>query len=142
MEELYWMCARFAQHKEALALASLRRNGYEAYYPKLRERRLRKGRCITLTPPLFYGYAFVVIAEGRWYSARWPPGVCTVIMDGISPAKVPARVIDDLRAREENGLITLPEAPRFRAGDAVRITTGAFAGHRRPRRRHEAARKG
>lgn len=42
------------------------------------------------------------------------------------PAHVPERVINDLRARERNGLIVLPVKPGLRRGDQIRITAGPF----------------
>jgi hypothetical protein len=40
--------------------------GYEIYQPLLREQRRSHGRKITVTPPLFPGYAFVLIVSGWW----------------------------------------------------------------------------
>ena len=34
-----------------------------------------------------------------------------------------------LKARETDGLIDLPQAPKFRPGDRLRVTRGPFAGH-------------
>jgi transcription antitermination factor NusG len=49
--------------------------------------------------------------------------------DGDRPAKVPDKVIDDLKSRERNGLIVLPPPPHLQRGDQVRILRGPFAGH-------------
>jgi transcriptional antiterminator RfaH len=125
----FWACARLEFGHERLGLDSLTRNGFAPYYPRIREhRRLRTGRRIVVTPALFVGYVFITI-ELQWHAARRSPGVIDLIMDGLRPARVPDHVISDLRGRERNGLIELPVAgPRFKAGDAVRITGGAFAG--------------
>ena len=40
---------------------------------------------------------------------------------------MPDRIIADLRAREQNGLIVLPPKPGLRRGDQVRITRGPMA---------------
>jgi transcriptional antiterminator RfaH len=76
---------------------------------------------------LFPGYAFVLI-ELQWHAARWSPGVIRLVLDGVQPARVPDRVIADLRSRERNGLVELSLRPGFRPGDKVRITRGLFAG--------------
>jgi transcriptional antiterminator RfaH len=129
MEGPYWACARLEQHRETLGLASLERGGFQPYYPRLREhRRTATGRKIVVMPALFLGYAFIVIRSGQWYSARWSPGIINLIMDGLRPGRVPDQVIAELRNREINGCVELPKAPQFKAGDAVRITGGAFAG--------------
>ena len=51
-----------------------------------------------------------------------------IIMDGEAPAKVPDRVIADIRAREVRGAIELPQAPGMKIGERVRVLDGPFAG--------------
>jgi hypothetical protein len=51
---------------------------------------------------------------------------------GAVPAKVPDRIIGELRERERGGVVQLPqlpEAPGLRAGDRVRVLGGPFQGH-------------
>ena len=48
-------------------------------------------------------------------------------MDGVRPARVADQVIDDLRKRERNGLIELPQRSGLKPGDQVRILQGSFA---------------
>jgi transcriptional antiterminator RfaH len=114
--------------REASATHFLGLAGFEVYLPRLREHRTVRGRKVAKEPPLFPGYAFVLIVA-QWYSARWCPGVVTLIMDGVGPARVPDRVIAEIRSRERGGLIELPKPPRLRRGDRVRITSGAFTDH-------------
>ena len=61
----YWCACRLQPHREALALHCLGLNGYETYYPRLRDRRTRFGRTVENRPALFPGYAFVLRAERR-----------------------------------------------------------------------------
>src|SRR5262249_52081718 len=89
-------------------------------FPRLRERRISRGRRIEIRPPLFPGYCFLTV-EAQWYAARWSLGVIGLIMDGIKPARVGDQIIDDLRKRERNGLIELPKRPGLKPGDQVRI---------------------
>jgi transcriptional antiterminator RfaH len=126
----YWAAARLQPRHEALALHCLGLAGYETYLPRLRERRVSRGRRITVTPPLFPGYCFVLI-QLQWHTARCAPGVATVILNGGSPAKVPDVVIEEIRSREVDGLINLPRpsaAPGLRAGAQVKILGGPFRG--------------
>jgi transcriptional antiterminator RfaH len=51
-----------------------------------------------------------------------------LVLDGDRPAKVPDRVIADLRSRERNGLVEVPPPPGFRRGDKVRIVRGPLSG--------------
>src|SRR5262249_4844838 len=129
-------------HRERLALHCLGLAGYVTYLPRIRERRLSHGRRIEVRPPLFPGYAFFVV-EAQWHSARWSVGVLGLIMNGLQPAKVPDRVIDEIRGRERNGLIELAPPPSLRRGARVRILAGPFRDHlaifadMRPRQRVE-----
>ena len=124
----YWCAARLQPRHEAYALHCLGLAGYESYYPRLRDRRVRFGRTIENRPPLFPCYAFVLI-ELQWHPARWTPGIFGLIMDGAGPAKVPDGVIAEIRLREVNGLIDLPKPPPLRRGARVRILRGPFTGH-------------
>ena len=102
--------------------------GYEVCYPRLRVNRRSYGRRILVAPPLFPGYCFVAV-ELQWHTARWTPGVVRAVLDGAQPARVPDSAIDEIRARERNGLVGLPKREMFHVGDQVRILQGPFAGH-------------
>jgi transcriptional antiterminator RfaH len=99
-------------------------NGFEIYSPRIRPARARRGDD---TRPLFPGYAFVLIIS-QWWAARWSPGIIRLVMDGLQPARVPDRVISELRRREHDGAIELPTPPGLRAGDRVKILRGPFQG--------------
>ena len=126
--ENYWCAARLMSRREASATHFLGLAGFEVYLPRLRENRTIRGRRVATQPPLFPGYCFILIVA-QWYSARWCPGVLTLIMDGVGPARVPDHIITEIRSRERNGLIELPKPPGLARGDRVRITSGAFADH-------------
>jgi transcription antitermination factor NusG len=97
--------------------------GYEIYQPLLREQRRRHGRKITVTPPpLFPGYLFLWVVYG-WWNARWAAGVRRLVMDGLVPARVPDRVIAEIRSRERGGLIELPKL-RLEPGMRVKVLQG------------------
>jgi transcriptional antiterminator RfaH len=138
----YWAAARFQPKYEKLALHFLRLSGYAVYLPRLRGQRIVRGRKVEITPPLFPGYVFVTI-ELQWHAAHRAPGTNGLVLNGGGPAHVPDSVIDELRARERNGLIELPRVRGLRAGDRVRIASGPFAGQfglyagMRPRQRVE-----
>jgi transcriptional antiterminator RfaH len=120
----FWVCAQLQPARERLALHCLTLAGYVTYLPRLRQRRISRGRRIETTPALFPGYAFVLI-ELQWHAARWAPGVTRIVLDGAVPAKVPDRIIAEIRSRERGGLVQLP--PRLKRGDRVRILRGPFS---------------
>jgi transcription antitermination factor NusG len=77
---------------------------------RLRERRVFQGRKFEARPALFPGYCFVLI-ELQWHAARWAPGTLGLVMDGITPARMPERVIAESHRREgqwlDRGLQTI-----------------------------------
>ena len=115
----YWTVAQLKPHGTRLALYCLTLAGYQIYQPRLRERRVVRGRRVDTELPLFPGYAFVVV-ELQWHSARWAPGVIRLVMDGMQPARVPDGVIDAIKRRERNGAVELPKRD-FVPGDRIRI---------------------
>jgi transcriptional antiterminator RfaH len=137
----YWTVARTVPNRQNFASSELGRRGYEVYSPRIVEHIVRRGRKVAVERSLFVNYIFVVI-EARWYDAHWCPGVISLLLgaDG-TPAKVPPKVIADLKSQEHGGLIVLPRLPPFRPGDPVRVTRGPLRGLRglcqgmRPRER-------
>jgi transcription antitermination factor NusG len=118
----YWACAHIEPRHERLALHCLQEiAGFEVYSPRVQVR--SKGYRESLRP-LFPGYCFVLILL-QWHAARWSPGVTRIVLDGAVPARVPDAVIAELRCRERNGIVVLPER-NLRRGAAVRITRGVF----------------
>jgi transcriptional antiterminator RfaH len=123
----FWACAQLEANRERLALHCLGLAGYQTYLPRIRSQcttPLRKAGTLALFP----GYAFVLI-ELQWHTARWSPGVLRLVLDGYRPARVPDKVITELRGREKNGLVVLPRASDLQRGDRVLIKRGPFADH-------------
>jgi len=50
---MYWCCAQIEPFRERLAMHCLGLNGFEIYYPRIREQVRIRGRKIVRTPPLF-----------------------------------------------------------------------------------------
>jgi transcriptional antiterminator RfaH len=120
----YLACAQIEPFRERLAAHCLSLNGFEVYC-RLREQIRIRGRKIVRTPPLFPGYAFVLVVSA-WWSARWSPGVRRLVMDGEQPAHVPDDVITEIRSRERNGLVELPRPRGLMPGTRVRLVAGPF----------------
>jgi transcriptional antiterminator RfaH len=123
----FWAACRLRPHRESVALHWLALKGFESYCPHIRDFQIRYGRRIEHRPALFPGYAFVLIRL-QWSTVGSTPGVSGLIMNGSGPAKVPDRVIDEIRQREVDGLIELPKRSPPVRGDPVRILRGPFIG--------------
>jgi transcriptional antiterminator RfaH len=123
----YWTAAQLEPNRERIALHLLAREDFTVYAPKLRVRRIVRGRHEDREAPLFPGYCFVWI-ELQWHRARWCPGIRRLVMDGLQPAKVPDAVIEEIRGRERNGAVEFPQR-RLQYGDRVKILAGPFRGH-------------
>jgi transcriptional antiterminator RfaH len=120
----FWACARL--EREQTAMHFLKLAGYQTYFPQLRTTRRRLGRKVEVCAPLFPHYGFVLI-ELQWHRVNGTPGVHRLIMDGSGPAKVPDKIIDDIRKREVRGVVELPKRA-LRYGDKVKIMHGPFTG--------------
>ena len=123
----YWCAAQLEPNRERIARLLLAQEHFTVYAPRLRMRRIVRGRREDHETSLFPGYLFVWI-ELQWHRARWCPGIRKLVMDGLQPAKVPDAVIEDIKSRERNGAIELGKRPRFWRGAQVRVTCGLFQG--------------
>jgi transcriptional antiterminator RfaH len=112
--------------RERLAAHCLGLKGFEIYCPRVREQIRIRGRKIVRTPPLFPGYAFVLVVSA-WWDARWSAGVRRIVMDGEHPAHVPDAVIAEIRSRERNGLVELVKPRGLRPGTRVRVISGPLS---------------
>ena len=119
----YWSVAQLEANRERLAQHCLELAGFPVYAPRVAV----TAKTRRTTALLFPGYAFVQIVHG-WWHARWSAGVLRLILSGDAPARVPDHVIAELRGRERNGLVVLPQPPRLKRGDHLRIVAGPFQG--------------
>jgi transcriptional antiterminator RfaH len=129
---LRWYLVRTKPGGEAIAKAHLARQGYELYLPLLSRTLPRRGRWSEQIVPLFPGYVFLRLDEGRQPLApvRSTKGVAGAVRFGPAYAVVPEDVIAGLRAREnpETGLHRLSPPARLMPGARVRIFAGPFEG--------------
>ena len=124
-----WYIVYTQPSAEAKAAENLERQGFTTYLPRYRKRRRHAGRTETVLRPLFPRYLFVAIdvLQDRWRAVLSTFGVSDLIRHGSQPTPVPEGVVDTLKAREANGVITEPSvADRLKAGDRVELLSGAF----------------
>ena len=118
----YWSVCQTESRREAAAAKFLREGGFEVYLPRIAVKNPVREK----VAPLFPGYVFLGIEGGRWWEARWAIGVVRVLMVDGMPARVPEKVMREIRRREDaSGLVRLPGMAR---GTRVRIVRGSFMG--------------
>lgn len=129
---LRWYLVRTKPNAEATALRNLERQGYEAYLPRLSQSLPWRGQWRERVVPLFPGYLFLRIDEGRQALApvHSTLGVAGIVRFGASFAIVPDEIVRDLRslANPVTGLHRLALPARLAPGTRVRIVAGPFDG--------------
>jgi transcriptional antiterminator RfaH len=127
-----WYLVRTKPSREATAHLNICRQGYESYLPRLLRTVRCKGRLVERVGALFPRYLFVRLEEGSQSLApvRSSVGVSDVVRFGADYAVVPAKVICDLRAREEpaSGLHRMVGDQPFVRGAPVRLSSRPFGG--------------
>jgi transcriptional antiterminator RfaH len=129
---LRWYLVHTKPSREALAQDNLERQGFEVYFPRLRQcvqwRKQSKERVTALFPR----YLFLQLDEGRQSlrPVHSTIGVATVVRFGFQYTAVPEAVIRQLqlRADPDTGLHQLSSAPMLVCGAKVRVSAGAFDG--------------
>ena len=120
MIEPYWTVAVAQSSRETTVQAFLAKDGFEVYWPRIKTE--------TRTAALFPGYLMVRVVV-RWYPIRWCPGVLKVLMNGDKPARLADAIVDEIKGREVQGFVKLPQPPTLQNGQSVRVKHGMFAGH-------------
>ena len=118
---MIWSVAQTETLRERTAQRFLEQAGFEAYLPLINAN--------NRISPLFPAYLFVRIGDTGWSRVDNTIGVLQLLRSGDKPAKIADRVIDAIRQREHNGVVQLPQKPRWRPGERIRITKGMFLGH-------------
>lgn len=124
-----WYVVYTRARGEAWAAGNLVRQGFEVYFPKIRQEVRHARRIRSVLAPLFPRYLLVRLdtENQRWRSVNGTFGVSHIICQGETPAPLADRVIAAIREREdESGVVRL--LPRgLKPGDRVRLREGAFA---------------
>ncbi|MEW5942657.1 MAG: transcription/translation regulatory transformer protein RfaH [Pseudomonadota bacterium] len=123
-----WYLIHTKPRQEKCALLNLEQQGYECYLPLLPSEKLRRGALAVADEPLFPRYLFIRLEKGEsaksWSPIRSTRGVSRLVSFGAEPAKVDARLVETLRAREN----TFQPQRLFTPGERVMLADGAFAG--------------
>jgi transcriptional antiterminator RfaH len=129
---LRWFLVLSKPAAERAAKLNLERQGYRVYCPRLQQPALRRGRWVERIVALFPRYLFVQVDGARQSLAPVGStvGVAGIVRFGSQAAAVPARIVDDLIAREDpvSGLHKLDSSRKLRAGARVSLVGGSFLG--------------
>ena len=126
---MFWSVVQTQPTAEQRALWHLKFQGFTTYAPREKITRIIRNRKVQCSRWLFPRYVFVWIID-RWHELFSTIGISRVLMTGEQIAQVPAKWVEQIRAREYNGLITLPKPKRFRHGQRVTVTGGILQGQR------------
>lgn len=124
-----WYVVHTHSKSEFQALSHLKRQGFLAYLPQYLKRRRHARRTDSVRRPLFPGYLFIKmdVERIRWRAIRSTIGIRSLICNGELPAAVPEGVVEDIRAREDDGGLVPVAAPApFDRGETVRVSHGAI----------------
>ena len=125
---LSWYLVHTKPRQEEIALANLKRQGYECYLPQMRIERIRRRKAEVATEPMFPRYLVIQLDssdQGKsWSPIRSTLGVSQLVHFGTQAAKVDDTLVNMLRQRER----ALPTEAMFQTGDSVVIADGPFAG--------------
>lgn len=126
---LDWHVASTKHNQEIKADVCLRRQGFETFFPRVRE---RTGRGYRVRPYL-PRYIFVRFDRERdaWGRINSTRGVSRLFTSGDFPSRIRRGVIEAMIESAENGSFVTDDRMReiiFSAGDRVRVRSGPFSG--------------
>jgi len=114
-----WAVIQCESQRELAVCLLLGRMTLPTYFPRIRLRKRIVG--------LFPGYVFCRLGP-QFYPVLWTPHVIRLLMAGDRPAKLSDEIVENIRKLEHRGLIKLPQPPRLRLGQQVKVIRGSFQG--------------
>lgn len=130
-----WHLLMTKPREDERAEQHLLNQGYELFRPMLRQYRIRQGKQVAVTEPLFPRYLFIRLDDvlSNWASIRSTRGVASLVRFAELPAVVPDSLVDMLKSQCQDGNIidtTEIEPFVYKQGEEVEITEGSFRGLR------------
>ena len=123
-----WYVASTLPHKEFVAVANLKNQGFATFCPLQKKiRRHARKNSATLTP-VFKGYVFFGLQEtqNRWRSVNGTRGVKSVICDEVGPLPIRPGVVETMiGSSDENQILSFSQS--LRPGTRARLISGPMA---------------
>lgn len=117
-----WFLLNTKPKKEFRVERLFREASFEVYLPKQKNR--------TSLKPFFPCYEFIRFDYPRDYNlVKYTRGVKAIVGYETGPIPLPDQVIDEIRSREVDGLVVIPQgAGTPREGDEIEVTEGPLKG--------------
>jgi transcription antitermination factor NusG len=123
----FWYAAYTSANHEKRVAIQLTRKSVEHFLPLYDSVRLWKDRRRKLQLPLFPGYVFVKLALRDRLQVLQVPGVAKFVGFNGTPAQLPQKEMEALRASLVGGAQVVPH-PYLKIGQRVRVREGSLAG--------------
>jgi len=122
--EPQWYVLQSKPRQEERALEHLRNQLFACYCPYHKVEKIRHGKRVFLSQPLFPGYIFINLCRltDNWHAIRSTRGVARLVTFANQPLAVPDEIIEHLRTHQEQQA----DKPLFTEGSPVVITDGPF----------------
>jgi transcription antitermination factor NusG len=124
-DEFFWYALKVRARSEFLAVRALRNRGYEPFCPTYSERRRYSDRMKVVEHVAFPGYLFCRFDPRDKISIVSSCAIEYIVGTRGMPAPIPDQQIADIRRALDAGG---RPAPYFKAGQRVRVESGALAG--------------
>ena len=125
---MHWYAVHSKPRQETVAQTSLRREGIETLFPKLRRRKLIRRVRKWVTGPLFPSYIFARFdLEQSGRLVKYANGVASIVSFGSKPAVVEDAIIAAIRAHATDDVVTVAPV-QFRPGEVLEIQSGPLRG--------------
>lgn len=125
-----WYLAYCKPREEARARAHLDIQGIESYYPIVTIEKLRRGKRVPLSEPMFPNYLFIFVdlEEVTPVTLKSTRGISRIIHFGSEWAPISSKLVYQLMSRDDSDEARASYARLPTAGDKVLIEEGPLAG--------------
>jgi len=127
----HWIAVVTQVNSENLAIANLRRQGYDSYCPQILKTIRHARKVEQVKRPLFPGYVFVSLdlEADQWRAILSTRGVRSIVQFGKRLGLLPIGFIESLISREDGGCLSIDKISNpLSIGETVRVENNAFNG--------------
>ena len=121
-----WYVVHCRAQQQLRAEENLANQGYQCFLPVIQVERIKRGKRVVLTEPLFPNYLFIYLnrVDDNWAPIRSTRGVLRVVSFGGQPIALETGWVDHLRQRLDHTGCTAA----LKQGDHVSVNIGPYTG--------------